>query len=180
MNGGDPSALCTFLVVPGDRPDRIPKALSAGADVVIVDLEDAVAPSSKPQARAAAVDALDRGAPLAVRVNGDGADLVADLEVLERCRAPLAILLPEAEDPAAVARVAALGAPVIALVESAAGLVRAAELTQAPGVVRLAFDALDYALDLDATLDQAHPLTWPWRSGRPRSWPNRAWVWMSR
>jgi citrate lyase subunit beta/citryl-CoA lyase len=55
----------TALFVPGDRPDRYVKAVASGADVVIIDLEDAVAPAAKYQARVAAVRALapTAGAP---------------------------------------------------------------------------------------------------------------------
>ena len=49
----------SYLFVPGDRPERFAKARAAGADMVIVDLEDAVAPESKPRARAALAVALD-------------------------------------------------------------------------------------------------------------------------
>ena len=47
------AAARTFLFVPADRPERYAKALASGADVVIVDLEDAVAPAARPAARAA-------------------------------------------------------------------------------------------------------------------------------
>ena len=43
----------SFLFVPGDRPERFAKALASGADAVVIDLEDAVAPGAKAQARAA-------------------------------------------------------------------------------------------------------------------------------
>ena len=46
-------AATTYLFVPGDRPDRFAKALASGADVVVLDLEDAVAPAAKDTARAA-------------------------------------------------------------------------------------------------------------------------------
>lgn len=41
----------TWLFGPGDRPDRFAKAAAAGADMVILDLQDAVAPAAKPAAR---------------------------------------------------------------------------------------------------------------------------------
>ncbi|MCE7482028.1 CoA ester lyase [Microbacterium profundi] len=150
----DPRSACTFLFVPGDRPDRFAKAQSSGADVVIVDLEDAVAPAAKPAARAALVEALRAGEELAVRVSADGSsDLEADLASLAAAPAPLAVVVAKAESAVALARIGVLGAPIIALVESAAGLVRAGELARAPGVVRLAFGALDYTLDLDSAMD---------------------------
>lgn len=145
----------TFLFVPGDRPERFVKAQRSGADVVIVDLEDAVAPAAKPAARAATAEALRAGAKVAVRVSAAGTpDLEADVAALAAARPPLAVVLAKAESADAVARVgAALGAPVVPLVESAAGLVGAGELAAVPGVPRLAFGALDLSLDLDAVLD---------------------------
>ena len=61
----------TWLYVPGDRPDRFAKALASGADVVIVDLEDAVAPDRKEYARAATAELSPtaRRVPVHVRVN---------------------------------------------------------------------------------------------------------------
>src|SRR5690606_13155799 len=65
-----PRAPRTYLFVPGDRPERIPKALASGADAVIVDLEDAVGPDAKLRARAAVADALPAERPVLIRVNG--------------------------------------------------------------------------------------------------------------
>jgi citrate lyase subunit beta/citryl-CoA lyase len=48
----------TALFVPGDRPERFAKAAASGADVVIIDLEDAVAPDAKDRARRCAAQAL--------------------------------------------------------------------------------------------------------------------------
>jgi citrate lyase subunit beta/citryl-CoA lyase len=76
----------TWLYVPGDRPDRVEKAISSRAHAVIVDLEDGVAPGAKEQARASLADLLGqrRDKPVFVRVNaGSAADLeaVAQLEL---------------------------------------------------------------------------------------------------
>ncbi|MET9342488.1 CoA ester lyase [Nonomuraea sp. NPDC003804] len=62
----------TWLYVPGDRPERFDKAMASGADVVIVDLEDAVAPSRKDAARRNVVDFL-RAGPSSPRARADGA-----------------------------------------------------------------------------------------------------------
>ncbi|NEC51481.1 CoA ester lyase, partial [Actinospica acidiphila] len=61
----------TWLYAPGDRPDVVAKALTAGADVVVVDLEDAVAPDRKAYARAATAELLrdPQPVPVHVRVN---------------------------------------------------------------------------------------------------------------
>ncbi|MEP7201411.1 MAG: CoA ester lyase [Ilumatobacteraceae bacterium] len=72
----------SFLYVPGDRPDRVAKALHSEADAVIIDLEDAVKPDAKPLAREAIRSLPDRGSKqLWVRINS-GDDGLVDLELL--------------------------------------------------------------------------------------------------
>lgn len=96
--------LRSLLFVPGDRPDRMEKALGAGADALILDLEDAVAPDSKPAARRAVAAFLGahRDAPAWVRVNPLGsAEAERDLEALAQGRSD-GIVLPKAEGGASV------------------------------------------------------------------------------
>jgi citrate lyase subunit beta/citryl-CoA lyase len=97
--------LRSLLFVPGDRPDRMEKALATGADALILDLEDAVAPAARPQARAAIADFLgraDRAVKLFVRVNPlDGSDTDADLDAIADAR-PDGIVFPKAEGEASV------------------------------------------------------------------------------
>ncbi|HMI20971.1 MAG TPA: CoA ester lyase [Sphingomonas sp.] len=92
--------LRSLLFVPGDRPDRMEKALGFGADALILDLEDSVAEAKKVEAREAVVDFLgraDRSVPLLVRVNPLGsAHIDADLVAVTAARAD-AIMLPKAE-----------------------------------------------------------------------------------
>jgi len=145
----------SWLFVPGDRPDRYDKAAHSGADVVICDLEDAVAPADKDAARADVAAWLAGGGSACVRVNATntswGPDDVAALRAQPGL---LAVLVPKAEDPAALTAVAdALDVPVVALVESALGVYRADDIAAAPGVARLAFGSLDYALDLSCGVD---------------------------
>lgn len=140
-------AIRTPLFVPADRPDRFARAAASGADAVILDLEDAVAPDAKAAARAALTAAFT-DLPVIVRVNAHGtpwheADLAASLA----CGAA-ALMLPKAEDPAVVAAVAARGLPVVALVETAQGLAAARAIAAVPGVARLAFGSVDYCADL--------------------------------
>jgi citrate lyase subunit beta/citryl-CoA lyase len=153
---GDPVATVraarSFLFVPGDRPERFDKAVAAGADVVILDLEDAVGPEHKTAARAAAVEWLAGGGRAAVRVNAsDSPHHEADVTALAGLAGLLAVVLPKADDAALASEVAQRsGAPVLALVESAAGMAGLSALAAAQGVVRLAFGHLDYAVDLGA------------------------------
>jgi citrate lyase subunit beta/citryl-CoA lyase len=92
--------LRSLLFVPGDRPDRIEKAYGLGADALILDLEDAVAPSNKDRARDGVVQALrrpDRPLPLLVRVNElAGEQNSLDLAAIAAIR-PDGYMLPKAE-----------------------------------------------------------------------------------
>jgi citrate lyase subunit beta/citryl-CoA lyase len=98
----------SFLFVPADGGSKLPKALGCGADAVIVDLEDSIAPDRKAAARASAAAfikeaASSAGRPfLCVRVNGLATGLIdADLEAIVPAR-PDAIMLPKAEGGAAI------------------------------------------------------------------------------
>lgn len=142
---------CVALFVPATRPERFAKALASGADVVFVDLEDAVAVAEKDAARAALEHGMPPGGALYVRVNAAGTPWHADDLALVR-RLPVAgVVLPKAEraeDIAAVVAAAGRPLPVVALVESAAGIAEARRLAAAPGVVRLAFGSIDFAADI--------------------------------
>lgn len=146
------------LFVPATRPERFAKAAASGADAVILDLEDAVAPADKEAARESlAADFTDL--PVILRVNGAGtawhdADLAA-----ARGLGLSAILLPKTEYPGQIEAVqAATGLPVLALIETARGLAAARAI--APVAARLAFGSIDFCADLGclhvpAALDHA-------------------------
>jgi len=140
-----------WLFVPGHRPERFEKALAAGADRVIIDLEDAVAPADKDSARAALAAWLaTTPARVAVRVNAaDTPWFEHDLALLSQ-PAVSTVVLPKAEDTAVLARLAAqrAGLALVPLIESAAGMAAARTLAAAPDVERLAFGHIDFQLDL--------------------------------
>jgi citrate lyase subunit beta/citryl-CoA lyase len=98
----------SLLFVPGDRPERMEKALGTGADALILDLEDAVAPSAKPEARRAVAEFLG-GHPEAnlwVRINPlEGAEADKDLDAVLSGR-PHGVVLPKAEGGASVQELA--------------------------------------------------------------------------
>lgn len=145
----DVAAIRAPLFVPATRPDRFSKAAQSGADAVILDLEDAVAPEDKAQARQAlATDFTDL--PVAVRINASETPFHADDMNAVAALHPAAVFLPKAEKPALVAKVAdgLPGVPVIAIIESALGLANARAIAALDGVVRLAFGSLDYCVDL--------------------------------
>lgn len=148
----------SFLFVPASRPERYAKALASGADAVIVDLEDAVAPADKAAARQAllqgfaGLDAAQR-ARVVVRVNAAGTRWHLDDVLALRALASQglsALMLPKAESAAALAEVAAAMGPACALlplIESVAGLDAAGALAACPQVLRLAFGHLDFQAD---------------------------------
>lgn len=105
----NPARTCLF--VPGDRPDRFERAWTAGADRVIVDLEDGVAPRHKGEARAAIAAWLAPERPIFVRVNGaESPWFVVDLAAV--CRPGLrGIMLPRSEDSRVIGQVARADGP---------------------------------------------------------------------
>ena len=140
----------SWLVVPADRPERIAKACEGPADVVIADLEDAVAPYSKAEARAVVIRSLSSDLPVMVRINGPNTEWFAqDLEV---CKAPglIGVVVPKVEsaNDLAFAATTAEGLPILPMIETALGLWNAHAIAQAPGVQRLVFGPLDFQLDL--------------------------------
>jgi citrate lyase subunit beta/citryl-CoA lyase len=89
----------SVLFVPGDRPERFAKASSSGADAIIIDLEDSVAPDRKADARQAASEYLsgDRPVPVFIRVNPEGSHLTYDDLASVLPFMPDGIVLPKAE-----------------------------------------------------------------------------------
>ncbi|WP_437628953.1 HpcH/HpaI aldolase/citrate lyase family protein, partial [Achromobacter xylosoxidans] len=145
------SVVRTALFVPASRAERIPKALASGADAVIVDLEDAVEHLAKASAREALCDFLGTQPQARVWVRINDASTSWHDDDLKACRGKptvAGILLPKAESLAQVRHVAQTGLPVIPILETARGILNAAEVAGTPGVARLAFGSLDYGLDL--------------------------------
>jgi len=173
------------LYLPATRPDRFIKALTSGADAVLLDLEDAVPAASKESARDEAVRLLteratasgaeaDRNREIAVQVRINSLwspwwerDAAAISELIDRLPAarPTAVRVPKVESPEQVCRVAELlggGAsalPLYCLIETARGLEAAYEIATAhPSVAGIALGEADLAGDLgvtDAGLDWA-------------------------
>ncbi|MER7484645.1 CoA ester lyase [Streptomyces sp. NPDC126497] len=158
----------TWLYAPGDRPFVVAKALASGADVVVIDLEDAVAPDRKAYARSATAELLrdPQPVPVHVRVNAlSGPWARADLAALASAPGLSGLRLPKVSSPADVVRVARRAAsarggppPLYALLETALGIERAhAVATAHPSLRGIAIGEADLRADLgvrdDAGLD---------------------------
>jgi (S)-citramalyl-CoA lyase len=154
----------SLLFVPGDRPDRFDKALASGADAICLDLEDAVQPAAKDDARRhvtaflAAGQHLDRVlvriSPLATEAGA--ADVLA-LSQADLGEAGVMIAkTSDADDAAQVAKLvwpSAASARLMALIEDAPGLRKAHEIAKVPGMIGLSLGPLDLAASLGAVFD---------------------------
>ncbi|MER6527433.1 CoA ester lyase [Streptomyces sp. NPDC001508] len=152
----------TWLYVPGDRPHVVAKALACGADVVVIDLEDAVAPDRKEYARAATVDLLSEPQPVRVhvRVNGtEGPWAGADLRAVAGLPGVSGVRLPKVTSADEVVRAAdTTGHRLYALLETALGIEHAHTIAGAhPALRGISLGEADLRADLgvrdDAGLD---------------------------
>ena len=153
----------SWLFTPATRPDRFAKASEAGADVAILDLEDAVAPKDKAQARTTALDCLAGspadGALHALRINGlDTRAGISDLDaLLGSSAAPNFLVLPKTETAGhlqildRLLTAAGKDTRLIGLIESARGLAAVEAIaTATPRLAGLMLGAADMAADLGA------------------------------
>ena len=129
----DLSELRALLFLPASNPRAIAKARASAADLVILDLEDAVKHEDKDRARAAAIAALadDWPMPVAIRVNATMSDWhAADVAAVAASRADLVVVprVARAEEITSVAD--AVSRPVAAMIETAAGVLAAAEVAR--------------------------------------------------
>jgi citrate lyase beta subunit len=127
-------AIRSLLFLPASNPRAIAKAREAGADLVVLDLEDAVKAADKDSARRAAVEAVanDWPVPVAIRVNGVGTEWHSiDVDAAARSKADL-VVVPRATSEHLVGDLAAtIGKPVLAMIETAAGVLAASEIAKA-------------------------------------------------
>ncbi len=140
------------LFVPADRPDRFAKDAMSGADAIIIDLEDAVAPNAKVGARAAiaATASLPKNVPIIVRVNGCGTPWhLEDIACVASLTA-VGVMLPETERGDDIVEVskALPNRPLFALMETARGMAAAREIGCVDITARLGFGSMDFSADL--------------------------------
>ncbi|QYX76594.1 HpcH/HpaI aldolase/citrate lyase family protein [Streptomyces akebiae] len=156
------SSARSWLFVPGHRPDRFAKAAASGADLVIIDLEDAVAAEDKERARVSAAAWLAQGNDAVVRINPPGTPWFQS-DLAEAARQGCPVMVPKAEDPAVLTEVAARVAgrcELVPLIETAAGVERAWEVCATVGVARAAFGNVDLAGQLGVAWDDHTALTY--------------------
>jgi citrate lyase beta subunit len=123
----------SVLFLPASNPRAIARARESAADLVVLDLEDAVKPADKKAARSAAVEAVasDWPMPVAIRINGVGTEWHSlDVDAVARSICDFAVL-PRAASGHLVREVReATGKPLLAMIETAAGVLAAAEIAR--------------------------------------------------
>ena len=146
----------SVLFLPASNPRAIAKAREAGADLVVLDLEDAVKPQDKAAAREAALEAVeaDWPMPVAIRINSVGSKWHSlDVDAVAQSRAGY-VVVPRAGSGAIVGNIAkAVRKPVLAMIETAAGVLAAAEIARESVALIAGTNDLraDLRLPLDAT-----------------------------
>jgi citrate lyase subunit beta/citryl-CoA lyase len=149
-------AVRSVLFLPASNPRAIAKAREVGADLVVLDLEDAVKREDKDAARDATVEAVasEWPVPVAIRVNGVGTEWHSlDLDAVARSSADL-VVVPRAISAHLVSNVRkAVDKPVLAMIETAAGVLAASEIAQeSAGLIAGTNDLrADLRLPLNAT-----------------------------
>ncbi len=150
----------SFLFAPGNDPELMRKAAASEADIAVFDLEDAVAPAKKAEARTQVRDVLTReenAARICVRVNPIGAGAETDVGEAFDQATPASVMLPKttsAEDIHGLSRLLEkhdARVPVIALIETAAGVLAADAIAATDPTDALVFGAEDLAADIGAT-----------------------------
>ncbi|HYI42689.1 MAG TPA: CoA ester lyase [Sphingomicrobium sp.] len=151
-------AIRSVLFLPASNPRAIEKARASAADMVVLDLEDAVKPDDKATARSAALEAAagEWPMPVAIRVNAIGSEWNSlDVEAVSRSTAALAVV-PRAASPLTFREVRdAIRKPTLAMIETAAGVLAAAEI------------ASEAAALIAGTNDLSADLRLPPKAGRP-------------
>jgi citrate lyase subunit beta / citryl-CoA lyase len=170
---GAPWILRSLLFVPGDRPDMIAKATRYGADALILDLEDGVAPDAKARARQTIATALERGFPqepiILVRVNGMESGLLDDdlaialrprinAVCLPKCNAPEEIQAMDARLHLLEDRWGVSGGRIrlLPMIETARGVLAAPAIARGHRrVAALGFGAEDFTADIGVARTRA-------------------------
>ena len=152
----------SVLYMPGSKPRALEKARTLPADVLILDLEDAVVPAEKPSARAQVIESIAQGGygnrELVIRTNGLDTEWGADDLAAAATSGAHAVLIPKVESAAMLADVTAqldtAGAPatlaIWAMMETPLGMLNAAEIAASPRLTCLVMGTNDLVKELDA------------------------------
>jgi (S)-citramalyl-CoA lyase len=144
----------SLLFVPGSRPERFDKALASGADLVVIDLEDAVGPADKVTARDTAIAALSNHR-LGIRINGLRTKQgLADLLALAETNVPY-IMIPMVESVAEIEIAHAILGPdvgLLPLIETVKGLGVAQAVAASPGICGVMLGGADFAGELGVVM----------------------------
>jgi citrate lyase beta subunit len=155
-SGVDLFGVRSVLFLPASNPRAIAKARGSGADLVVLDLEDAVKSEDKNAARAAAIEAAasDWPMPVAIRVNGIGSEWHSlDVDAVARSSAAFAVVPRTISAHLVHGLAEALGKPVLSMIETAAGVLAGAEIASESAALIAGTNDLraDLRLPLDST-----------------------------
>ena len=155
-----PQRLCTQLFVPGNRPERFEKACNAGADLITIDLEDAVGNKDKDATRHHVLDWLSKteNKHVSLRINArDSSFGQADIEALANSKLALPyLMIPKVETKADINKLdkllpKCLG-PFFPIIETAQGLLNSREIFSCERVQLAMFGAVDFASDINSEI----------------------------
>lgn len=150
----------SFLFVPGDRPERFVKADNSKADVIVLDLEDAVSVDKKSKARANVVQWIEEGHSCMVRINPPGTPYFDD-DVTALGRLVKILMIPKVDRPEDIESTLTKlpkSCGVVPLMETARGVVNGVDICSSPNVVRAVFGNADLSADLGVEASDDHAL----------------------
>lgn len=149
----------SFLFVPGDRPERFPKAVASGADTLVLDLENAVGPGNKEQARQCVADWLAQGHAATVRINAIDTPWYEGDMAMASTYPQASVMLPKADAYSATHTLGALPrCRLIALLETIEAYMNLSGLAHVAGLERIAFGSVDFSTE-SGIADTGHAFT---------------------
>lgn len=144
------------LYMPGANARALEKAKTLPADVVIFDLEDAVAPSVKGEAREQVAEAVAAGGygarEVVIRINGFDTEWAADDLKMVKAVKPDGVLIPKVSRPQDIGDATGIGVPVWAMIETPLAIFNIADIAAAPGLSAMVMGTNDLAKDMQAKL----------------------------
>lgn len=156
----------SVLYMPGSNARALEKAKSLDVDCLIFDLEDAVAPEAKAEARAQVCEAVKSGGygprELIIRINHLDSDWGQDDLAAAAEAKPDAILVPKVNAAGDIAPVAATGLAVWAMMETPLAMLAAREIASAEGLEAFVMGTNDLAKETGASLSSGRPAMVPW------------------